>query len=245
MKFNPAKCVHLAITNKKTYIKNCYQIYCQNIKQASSTKYLGITIDQHLTWTDHINEICNKANIAKAFLKRNIHQCPISIKGNCYKSLVRPILEYAAAVWSPHLQYHIHQLEKVQRSAARFVMNDYARYSSVTNMLNYLSWPTLVQRRNQTKLVLFFKIVHGIVDGSTLILTPLNTITRGHHCRYALPFSRTESCLNSFLPSTIRLWNKLPATLSGIDNINDFKKHLEPYLYNYPPPPYHYYIVIN
>ena len=151
MKFNPAKCVHLAITNKKTYIKNCYQIYCQNIKQASSTKYLGITIDQHLTWTDHINEICNKANIAKAFLKRNIHQCPISIKANCYKSLVRPILEYAAAVWSPHLQYHIHQLlEKVQRSAARFVMNDYARYSSVTNMLNYLSWPTLEQRRNQT-----------------------------------------------------------------------------------------------
>ena len=83
---------------------------------------------QHLTWADHINEICNKANIAKAFLKRNIHQCPISIKANCYKSLVRPILEYrgyAAAVWSPHLQYHIHQLEKVQRRAARFVMNDY------------------------------------------------------------------------------------------------------------------------
>ena len=111
-------------------------------------------------------------------------------------------------------------------------MNDYARYSSVTNMLNYLSWPTLEQRRNQIKLVLFFKIVHGIVDGSTLILTPLNTITRGHHCRYALPFSRTESYLNSFLPSTIRLWNKLPATLSEIDNINDFKKHLELYLYN-------------
>ena len=127
---------------------------------------------------------------------------------------------------------HIHQLEQVKRSAARFVMNDYARYSSATNMLNYLSWPTLEQRRNQIKLVLFFKIVHGIVDGSTLILTPLNIITRGHHCCYALPFSRTESYLNSFLPSTIRLWNKLLAILSEIDNINDFKKHLELYLYN-------------
>ena len=152
------------------YIKNCYQI-------ASSTKYLGITIDQHLTWTDHINEICNKANITKAFLKRNIHQCPISIKANCYKSLVRPFLEYAA-VWSPHLQYRIHQLEKVQHCAACFVMNDYARYSSITNMLNYLSWATLEQRRN---LIFFFKIVHGIVDIITLTLTPLDTITRAHH----------------------------------------------------------------
>ena len=115
--------------------------------------------------------------------------------------------------------------------AARFVMNDYARYSSVTNMLNYLSWPTLEQRRNQIKLALFFKIVHGIVDGSTLTLTPLNTITRGHHCRYALPFSRTESYLNSFLPSTIRLWNKLPAILSEIDNINDFNAVRSPSTY--------------
>ena len=170
--------------NQQKDLYNCYQIYGQHIKQASSAKYLSITIDQHLTWTDHINETCNKANIAKAFLKRNIYQCPISIKANCYKSLVRPILEYAATVWSPHLQYQIHQLEKVQHSAAHFVMNDYARYSSVTNMLNYLSWPTLEQWRNQIKLILFFKIAHGLVDSTTLTLTPLSTITHGHHCQY-------------------------------------------------------------
>ena len=123
MKFNPSKCVHVAITNKKYYNKYCYQIYSQHIKQSPSAKYLGVTIDQHLTWKDHINEICNKANIAKAFLKRNIHQCPTSIKSNCYKSFVRPMLEYAAVVWSPHLQYQIYQIEKIQCSAACFVMN--------------------------------------------------------------------------------------------------------------------------
>ena len=79
--------------------------------------------------------VTNKANIAKAFLKRNIHQCPMSIKENFYKSLVRPILEYMMLLYG--LQYQIHQ--KVQHSAARFVMNDYARYGSVTNLLNYLS----------------------------------------------------------------------------------------------------------
>jgi len=34
------------------------------------------------------------------------------IRANCYKLLFRPIVEYAAAVWSPHLQYQIHQLER-------------------------------------------------------------------------------------------------------------------------------------
>ena len=210
MKFNPAKCIHLTITNKKIYIKYCYQIYDQYIKQTSSAKYLGVTIDRHLTWKDHINEICNKANITKAFLKRNIHQCPTSIKANCYKSFVRPILEYAAMIWSPHLQYQTYQLEKIQRSAARFVMNDYSRYSSVSNMLNHLSWPTLEQRRKYIKLVMFFKIIHGLVDISfTLTLSPFNLITRGHHSRYILPSIRTETYLHSYLPSTLKLWNGL------------------------------------
>ena len=96
---NPVKCVHLAATNKRAYTDYHYQIYYQHIKQSPSAKYLGVTIDQHLMWKNHINEICNKANTAKAFLRRNLYHCPILIKSNCYKSLVRPILEYAATVW--------------------------------------------------------------------------------------------------------------------------------------------------
>jgi len=37
----------------------------------------------------------------------------------------------------------IQHLEKVQRRAARWVFNDYSTYSSVTDMLKQLSWPTL------------------------------------------------------------------------------------------------------
>jgi len=107
----------------------------------------------------------------------------MAIRANCYKLLVKSILEYAVAVWSLHLQYQIHQLEKIQCSAAHFVANDYTHCKSVTNNL---SWSTLEQRRNQIKLILFFKIVHGLVEGTTLTLTPLSTITCGQHCRYVL-----------------------------------------------------------
>ena len=42
----------------------------------------------------------------------------------------------------------IHQIEMVQRKAARFVYNDYSRHSSVTDMLNQLNWLSLEKRRD-------------------------------------------------------------------------------------------------
>ena len=95
-------------------IQPCQMFTCCNNKQKiSHTEYLSNiwatnpscnfskvlrgTIDQDLIWKDHINNICHKANSVKGFLRRNLHQCPTSIKSNCYKTFVRPILEYAAS----------------------------------------------------------------------------------------------------------------------------------------------------
>ena len=134
----------------------------------------------------------------------------------------------------PYLQYQIHQLDKVQRSAARFVMNDFSRFSSVTSMLSHLSWPTLEQRRNYFKLLMLFKLIHGLVVIPSITLTPIASLTRGHSHRYYIPPVRTETYLHSFLPSVIKLWNNLPQSLTEISNIDNFKLQLEHYLY--PPP---------
>ena len=230
IKFNPSKCIHVAITRKKTSIKHCYQIHSQQIQQSNSAKYLGVVIDQHLTWKEHVNNICSKAIKAKAFLQRNLHQCPASVKSNCYTSLVRPILEYAAVVWSPHLQCQKNQIEKIQRSAARFVTNDFSYHSSVTSMLTHLKWPSLEQRRNFLKLIMFYKILNDLVDVS-ITLAPLSTSTRGHNQRFVVPFARTDTYLNSFLPSTIKLWNSLPDSLIELDDINQFKEDLSLHLF--------------
>ena len=207
----------------------CYQIHSQQIQQNKSAKYLGVMIDQHLTWKEHVNNICTKAIKAKTFLQRNLHQCPASVKSHCYTSLVRPILEYAAIIWSPHLQCQKHQGEKVQRSAAGFVINDFSYHSSVTSMLTHLKWPSLEQRRNFLKLIMFYKILNGLVDIS-ITLTPLLTSTRGHNQRFFTPFARTDTYLNSFLPS-IKLWNSLPDSLVDLDDINQFKEDLSLHLF--------------
>ena len=54
--------------------------------------------------------------------------------------MVRPQMEYASVIWDP---YYIDKLELIQRRAARWVLSDYNRTSSVSLMLQQLSWPTL------------------------------------------------------------------------------------------------------
>jgi len=49
--------------------------------------------------------------------------------------MVRPLMEYATAVWDPHHVGDTKELEKVQRRAVRWALNDYGRYSSVSLML--------------------------------------------------------------------------------------------------------------
>ena len=66
-----------------------------------------------------------------ALIQINLKVSSIKTKEFAYKALVRPHLEYASTVWSPWQQGLPAILEKVQRRAARFVVNDYSHYSSV------------------------------------------------------------------------------------------------------------------
>ena len=60
-----------------------------------------------------------------------------------YLTMVKPQLEYASDVWDLHHVGDIMQLKKVQRRAARLVLNDYGRFSSITSMLDQLPRLTL------------------------------------------------------------------------------------------------------
>ena len=54
-------------------------------------------------------------------------------------------------------------IEMVQRRAARWVSDDYCTYSSVTEMMSNLGWRSLENRRYDAHLLMFYKIVYGLV----------------------------------------------------------------------------------
>ena len=207
MLFNISKCEHLTISNKRLPLNSEYKIGNTAINKVASAKYLGVTITQNLSWKEHITKITNKANSTRGFLQRNLRQCSISVKSLAYVTYVRPIVEYASVVWSPHTQALKNLLEMVQRKAARFVFNSFARNISVTALLERLNWTTLENRRNHAKVTMFYKIINDIVSIDFLhYLQPSSSMTRGHSQRFIPISTRVNTYQYSFLPSVIRIW---------------------------------------
>ena len=227
MLFNPDKCEMIRITNKRKVVEGSYNIHGHTLKQTNKAKYLGVTIDGSLTWNSHIDATAKKANNTTAFLRRNLSMCPRTIKANCYKTLVRPQLEYAAAVWDPSTQTNINKLEQVQRRAARFTTGDYRHTSSVTAMMKQLDWETLQARRQQSKAVMMYRVINNLVEVRAQgILVPAGVHTRGHGNRYQQPFTRVECYKASFFPSGIKLWNSLPENVVTAPSLDVFKTRM-------------------
>ena len=116
----------------------------------------GVTVNTKLSWQPHINKVQNKARKTLGLLKRTLHAAPPQVRQTAYEVLVRPTLEFATCAWAPHTKTAIHTIERVQRSAARFVTGDYRRTSSVSDMCTNLMWNSLYKRMSIRDATRFF-----------------------------------------------------------------------------------------
>ncbi|KAK3104461.1 hypothetical protein FSP39_002497 [Pinctada imbricata] len=226
MSFHPDKCSVLHVTNKRNPITHNYTLHDHTLTVETSTKYLGITIQNNLKWNKHIDNITANASKQLNFLKRNLKVPSTKIKERAYQSLVRPKLEYNCCTWDPHTKSHIHQIEMIQRRAARYTTNKFHNTSSVNDMLTTLNWPTLQQRRLRTRLIFFYKVIHNIVAiYPAHLLIPQDTRTR-HSNPSGFKHIHTHKDIYkySFFPHTITQWNKLPPDITLAPSLEAFKE---------------------
>ena len=182
MAFHPYKCSAIRVTRARKTCATNYSLKGHVLQNEDSTKYLGVELQSSLSWNRHIDQTVKKANSMLGFLRRNLRLSNEHTKTSAYRSMVRPLLEYCSTVWSPYTKEDIKKIEMVQRRAARYVTNRYHNTSSVTSMLEHLEWETLEARRTKNQLVMFFKIIRGLVDiPAERYLTPASTRTRSKH----------------------------------------------------------------
>ena len=115
-------------------------------------------------------------------------------------ALVRPTVEYALRVWSPHVATLSNPVEVVQRRGARYVMSRYGTF----DMLRELSWDTLLleQRRLKAKVTMCFRITNDLVMISANQIVPHTSDTRGHDKKFQ-PISASRDYYKNTFPQQL------------------------------------------
>ena len=164
-------------------------------------------------------------------VRRNLWNCPETVRETAYKAIVRPKLEYASAAWDPYHKKDIAALDRVQRKAARFCSQNYKQTASVTDMLADLGWDSLQTRRMKARLTLMYKS-HTLININTdkYLVLHTETRTRGSHpFKYRAPTTTKDVFKFSYFPRTINEWNSLPEQIATSDSLDIFKVNLSSY----------------
>ncbi len=88
MDFNVTKCYLMTITTKLKPNVSQYQMFSHPLTRVNSTKYLGITVDSRLNWSDHINNVTAKSRKTLSMTNRTLNPCTQQVKKITYTILV-------------------------------------------------------------------------------------------------------------------------------------------------------------
>ena len=225
MKFHPDKCkiLHLGFNNRNSD----YYLNGEKIKAVSEEKDLGVIITDDLKAKRHIAEIVKRANKILGMIRRSITCKSTPIIMNFYKTLVRPIVDYCSAIWSPYQKQDIEKLEKVQRRATKIISE--IRNLPYTERLRRCKLMTLEARRRRYDLIEMFKIMKGIYKIDKEKLFEINTdTTRGHDLKIRKKHSKLNIRKHFFTNRVVNDWNRLPHIAVNQENVLNFKKQIDP-----------------
>ena len=93
------------------------------IKQVSQHKLLGLVIDTHLSWNDHVDYIVSKAASRLFLLKKIKPFLPLKERRLFYSSMIMPVLQYGSVIWGDFYVGITERLLKQQKRAARIILD--------------------------------------------------------------------------------------------------------------------------
>ena len=103
-------------------------------------KYLGVLLDEHLSWKPHINELYKKLNRSNSMLSKIRHYVDLNTTRSLYFSIFSSHISYCCQVWGQNGNPQLNRILSIQRSALR-VINFMPFRSDVSSMFRRLNIP--------------------------------------------------------------------------------------------------------
>ena len=194
------------------------------IDRVNAFKFLGVTVDQNLSWKNHIDHLRKKCCSSIGILHKVNKFLPESALLSLYYTLVLSHFNYGISTWSSASNVHKNKLHIIQKRALRAVSNSNFRSHSNPLFIKY----------NQLKVFDLCNLNIGTFMYNycnNLLPSAFNDMFNSNNHNYntrnasdfKYPKIRTELGRKSISYQGVKIWNEIPKYIKTSKNIKSFK----------------------
>lgn len=207
-----------------------------NIERVNETKFLGVILQDDLTWTSHIADKSKKISQISAILTRLKHDLPKQTLKTIYNALIEPHLTYGITAWASLPNSSIKRLQLIQKRTIRTISK--GKYNCHTDPLfkslkilkivdcYQLKCSQLYHKKLKNLLPYYHEL--QLLTREEYIPNHTRTRQQNHIYIHSIKTNIEKRLLNYSVGMT---WNKLPENIKSLSHLSpkSFSKHLKNY----------------
>ena len=203
------------------------------LENVSHIKFLGITVDNKLSWKTHIENTIRTISRNTGVINRLKTHIPPSSLFTLYSSLILPYIHYGILAWGNTHRTLLEKLLTQQKKVLRIICNVPSR--SHTNSLfskhKILKIVDLYRfHLGQFMYKLINKSLPQVFDSMFVRNQSVHNYPTRQSDEFHLPLVRTHLAQNSFIFTGPKLWNSLENEMKNAPSLYTFKNKLKKFL---------------
>ena len=129
LSLNLKKTHYMVFSNRRVdYSKISLNISGTNIERVTEARFLGVIIDEKLTWCKHITAVRLKMSRYIGIMFKLKRHLPLKVRLQLYHSFIEAHVNYCSLAWGFAAKCHIETLFRKQKQGMRMVMPGYVNY---------------------------------------------------------------------------------------------------------------------
>lgn len=234
---NEQKCCSMIICpNRNECSKLEISVNDSNMSQVNTMNYLGLEIDERLTWNQHVNKLSKSLYFKVSKLAKLSKAVPKHVLIKIYNATIQPTIDYVITIWGCTNKNNVKKIQRLQNYCARIIEKnfDYVNSRGIELVKN-LGLMNVSQRYFYFELLLIYKCIYGLappyLSNEVVLEIEIKQIrTRLHDMNLYLPIPESEYHKRMFMYRAARSWNKLPSNIKECTSLPSFKKLLKYYI---------------
>lgn len=238
LKLNIEKSKFMIVTLRKIKFLNInVQIDGSSLERVTAYKYLGVILNDKLSFSEHVNHIVNTISSKIGVLYRAQNKLDIQSKLTVYKSFIQPHLNYCSSILFLCTKCDIKRLQIQQNKIMRLILKC-KRDANIQTMLDKLNWPSVYQLILINVFILIYKVINNMLPRYLSSYVKYvhqchdRNLRNRHHIR--LPNRTKRKTQNSIFYKGVYMYNSIPLNIKTL-NFKQFKIKIIEYVKNASP----------